>query len=202
MLQIQKTLKLNLADISQDNQKAAKQEVGDYLINETIRYMERGISPVAGEAPWEKLDKEYAKEEHAGNRTPTLNATGRLREALQFRSNDDGIEIGIFHKSQQPKADGHNNFSGQSQLPRRRFVPSSRQNYRSEIMANVGRILNAYRATDIDVSDQPLDIAAEVILTAAIDRILRGTTEDTGILTIAALVGEESLLDVLSRRFG
>ena len=202
MLQIQKTLKLNLADISQDHQKAAKQEVGDYLINETIRYVERGISPVAGEAPWEKLDKEYAKEEHAGNRTPTLNATGRLREALQFRTTEQGIEIGIMHKSQKAKADGHNNFSGKSHLPRRRFIPSSRQDYKSEIMAGVDRILNAYRSIDINVSGGSFDLAAEVILTTAIDRILRGTTEDTGILTIAALVGEESLQDALARRFG
>ena len=164
--------------------------------------MERGISPVAGEAPWVKLDKEYAKEEHAGNRTPTLNATGKLRDALQFRTNDKGIEIGIMHKSQQAKADGHNNFSGESRLPRRRFIPTSRQDYKSEIMAGVDRILNAHRSTDVDVSGESLDLAAEVILTTAIDRILRGTTEDTGILTIAALVGEESLQDALARRFG
>ena len=160
MLQIQKTLKLNLADISEDNQKAAKQEIGDYLINETIRYMERGISPVAGEAPWVKLDKEYAKEEHAGNRTPTLNATGKLREALEFRTTDQGIEVGIMHKSQQAKADGHNNFSGKSYLPRRRFIPTSRQDYKSEIMAGVDRILNAYRSTDIDVAGEGLNLGS------------------------------------------
>ena len=125
MLQIQKTLNLNLSDIPEENRKAVKQEVGEYLVNETIRYMEEGRSPVAGEQPWSKLDKDYAAEEHNGDRTPTLNATGRLRESLQFRSTDDGVEIGIFHKSQQGKADGHNNFSGKSQLPQRRFVPSS-----------------------------------------------------------------------------
>ena len=69
-------------------------------------------------------------------------------------------------------------------------------------MANVDRILNAYKTADVDAQDQPLDLVAEAILTAAIDRILRGTAEDTGILTIAALVGEESLQDVLGRRFG
>ena len=201
-IKIQKTLNLNLENISGENLQAAKQEVGEYLVNESIRYMEEGRSPVAGEAPWPKLNKEYAAKEHNGDRTPTLNATGRLRESLQFRTTDEGVEVGIFHKSQQAKSDGHNNFSGKSQLPQRRFVPSGRQNYRSEIMANVDRILNAYRASDVDVSDQPPDIAAEVILTAAIDRILRGTSEDRGILTIAVIVGEESLQDVLGRRFG
>ena len=201
-IQIQKTLNLGLEDIPVGNLQAAKQEVGEYLVNETIRYMEEGRSPVAGEAPWPKLDKVYATEEHNGDRTPTLNATGRLRESLQFRSTDDGVEIGIFHKSQQAKADGHNNFSGKSHLPQRRFVPSSRQNYRSEIMANVDRILTAYRTTDVDVSREPLDAVGGIILTTAIDRILRGTIGDTGILTIAALVGEESLQDVLGRRFG
>ena len=201
-VQIQKTLNLNLSDIPEGNRKEAKQEVGEYLVNETIRYMEEGRSPVAGEQPLSKLGKDYAADEHNGDRTPTLNATGRLRESLQFRSTDKGVEIGIFHKSQQGKADGHNNFSGKSQLPQRRFVPLSRQSYRSEIMANVDRILTAYRTTDVDVSGEPLDAIAGIILTTAIDRILRGTTEDTGILTIATLVGEESLQDVLGRRFG
>ena len=201
-VQIQKTLNLNLSDIPGENLASAKQEVGEYLVNETIRYMEEGRSPVAGEPPWPKLDKDYAAEEHNGDRTPTLNATGRLRESLQFRVSDDGVEVGIFHKSEQAKADGHNNFSGKSQLPQRRFVPSGGQSYRSEIMANVDRILNAYRTADVDVGGQSPDLSAGAILTTAIDRILRGNIEDTGILTIAALVGEESLQEVLGRRFG
>ena len=158
--------------------------------------------PVAGEPSWPRLDKEYAKEEHNGDRTPTLNATGRLRDSLQFRTIDDGVEVGIFHKSQQGKADGHNNFSGKSQLPQRRFVPSERQNYQPEIMAKVLRILDAYRTTSVDVSGETGSLATEIVLSTAIDRILRGTTEDFGILTVAAIVGEEGLEEVLLRRFG
>ena len=60
----------------------------------------------------------------------------------------------------------------------------------------------AAKSSYVGIRSQPIDLAAKVILTTAIDRILRGTIEDTGILTIAALVGEESLQDVLERRFG
>ena len=191
---IQKTLNLDLDNIPQERQRAAKQEVGEYLVNETIRYMEAGRPPVAGESSWPRLDKVYAKEEHNGDRTPTLNATGRLRDSLQFRTTDNGVEVGIFHKSQQAKADGHNNFSGNSALPQRRFVPSEQQNYKAEIMVNVERILEAYRTTRIEVLGEVGERAAEFVLTAAIDRILRGTSEDTGILSVATIVGEETLL--------
>ena len=56
-------------------------------------------------------------------------------------------------------------FRANLSFPRGRFVPSGRQNYSSEIMANVDSILNAYRTADIDVSGQPLDLAAKAILT-------------------------------------
>ena len=42
---IQKTLNLELDNIPQERQSKAKQEVGEYLVNETIRYMEAGRSP-------------------------------------------------------------------------------------------------------------------------------------------------------------
>ena len=202
MARIVKDLSLDLADIPGDRQGAAKQEVGEYLVNETIRYMERGLSPVEGEGPWAKLDSEYAKEEHGGNRKPTLNATGRPRESLKFKTDEDGIQIGIMHKTQEGKADGHNNFSGRSRLPRRRFVPGATQNYKAEILQSVDRILNAYRISDIDVSDEPLPIAAQLVFQTAIDRIIRGEVADTEILSIAAIVGEKSLEAFLQRRFG
>ena len=46
---IQKILDLDLSNIPEDRRKAAKQKVGEYLVNETIRYMEAGRSPMAGE---------------------------------------------------------------------------------------------------------------------------------------------------------
>ena len=199
---VQKTINLDLDGIPEDRRSAAQKEVGEYLVNETIRYMEEGRSPVAGEPAWPELNKDYANAEHNGDRTPTLNLTGRMRDALQFRTTEDGVKVGIFHKSQQPKADGHNNFSGDSALPRRRFVPSSRQNYEPQIMANVFRILDAYKVTEIDISGETGIGASELFLTTAIDRILRGTTEDVGILSVAAIIGAEDLQDILTRRFG
>ena len=199
---IQKTLNLDLSGIPKENQKDAKEEVGEFLVNESIRYMEEGKSPVAGEPRWRKLNKEYAQEEHAGDRTPTLNLTGRMRDSFQFRTTDDGVKIGIFHKSQQSKAEGHCQFQGKSDLPRRRFVPSSEQNYKAEIMAGVERILEGHRVTEIDLSGDIEGQAASLVLTRVIDRILRGTTEDTGALNFAALAGEESLQESLRRIFG
>ena len=48
---IQKTLNLDLTSIPKENQKDAKEEVGEFLINETIRYMEEGKSPVPEPPP-------------------------------------------------------------------------------------------------------------------------------------------------------
>ena len=46
---------------STDNQTLAKREVADYLLNEVLRQLDKGTSPVKGEGRFRRLDTDYAK---------------------------------------------------------------------------------------------------------------------------------------------
>jgi len=145
---IQKKLKLNLSDIPKSQQAQAKKDVGEFIINEILRYTAKGESPVSGEGRFKTLDKDYAKEQKGGNRTPNLRLEGDLLEALDSRNNSGNqITIGIMKDSQMGKADGHCNFSGESKLPKRRFIPEEKQTFKQPIMRGIKEILDGYRET-------------------------------------------------------
>jgi hypothetical protein len=165
---IAKQINLDLSDVPESRHATVKREVGDYVTEEILRALSSGKSPVAGES-FKKLNKEYADEMKDGNRTPNLELDGDLLDALRYKSNDRGIEIGIFKSSEVPKADGHNNFSGDSKLPTRRFIPKDDQKFKQQIDTGIKSIVNEYKrkapSSDpfasilaVEESDQRVDI--------------------------------------------
>jgi hypothetical protein len=116
------------------NKAKAKKEVGDLIVNEILRSVEGGNSPVSGYGKFKKLNKDYAKEEKGGNRTANLDLEGDMLNALVSKNKTGSeIEFGIFKAKEVGKADGHNNFSGDSTLPVRRFVPDEDENLKRNI---------------------------------------------------------------------
>jgi len=84
-----------------------------------------------------------------GYRTPNLELEGDMLDALTFETTSSGITVGIFEDSgQADKADGHNNFSGKSKLPLRRFIPKSDEEFKGSINTGVRQILNRYKRAD------------------------------------------------------
>jgi len=79
--------------------------------------------PFTGRA-FKPLSKSYAKYKQAqGNSpVPNLELDGDMLDALDYRITPDGIELGVFG-AQAGKADGHCDFSGDSNIPTRRFLP-------------------------------------------------------------------------------
>lgn len=144
-MEIKKQIKLDLKGIK--NKAKVKKEVGDLVIDEILRSLSEGKSPVSKES-FKKLSKEYAKEFKGGNRTPNLELEGDMLDALKVKNTKDGIEVGIFSKKQTPKADGHNNFSGDSKLPRRRFIPGEDQKFKRDIESKIKAVVNEYRDQD------------------------------------------------------
>lgn len=141
----QKALRLDLENIPAEDRARAKREVGNYIINEILRFLERGKSPVEGET-FPKLDKEYADAQKQGDRKPNLQLEGDLLDALKFVNTAEGIRIGIFKDGEQAKADGHNKFSGaKNNAPKRRFIPGEGQDFSREIMGEVNKILQGFR---------------------------------------------------------
>lgn len=142
---------INLNDFGFDKIKnsadrtEAKKEIGDLIVNEILRYVQDGSSPVSGYRQFKKLNKEYAKEEKGGNTTPNMELNGDMLDSLKFESRrGSDIEVGIFKSSQVGKADGHNNFSGDSKLPLRRFIPDENESFKREIESKIKTIINDY----------------------------------------------------------
>ena len=65
---------------------------------------------------------------------------GDLLDALTYKETQDGIEVGWFG-TQAPKADGHNNFSGRSQIPQRRTIPGDGQDFIPSVEREVVKII-------------------------------------------------------------
>lgn len=125
-------------DLSND----AKEQIGDLLVNEIKRYTYDGKSPVSGEGNWKKLNKKYANDNHKGDRTPRLRLDGDMMDSLGFEIKKNGnLIVGILEQDQQKKADGHNNFTGSSELPRRRFIPGPKQTFKKGIMSKVNEVI-------------------------------------------------------------
>jgi hypothetical protein len=151
--EVSKVIKLDLSGIPSDKVTAAKKEVGDYLIEEILRYVGDGKSPVEGER-WKKLTKEYADEFKGGNTTPTMQLYGDLLDSLKTEdAGEDKIKIGHFKdEGQAPKADGHNQLSIEAKLwaqkkdfPKRRYIPDNGQKFKSAIESGIEDILSGYR---------------------------------------------------------
>ena len=87
--------------------------------------MSEGRSPLTGRN-FKKLSDTYADAKKNGDTTPNLYLEGDLYESLQFEREPgtNNLIIGV-DSSEEGKADGHNNFSGDSPLPQRRFLADS-----------------------------------------------------------------------------
>lgn len=109
-----------------------------------------------------------------------------MLDALEFRTTTGGIEVGIFDSSEVPKADGHNNFSGDSKLPKRRFIPEKNQSFRPIIESGIEAVLDRYR-TDVD-SD--LDFLSGLIGAVGTTEILGSRIIDESVdLSIEDIIG-------------
>lgn len=120
--------------------------MGEFVVNEILRSVSEGKSPVSGRGQFKKLNKLYADEEKGGDRNPNLELDGDMLDALTYKPvSGNNIEVGIFASSQVPKADGHNNFSGESKLPTRRFIPEEDESFKKNINQGINRILKDFK---------------------------------------------------------
>lgn len=151
-MEVVKRIDLDLSSIPKEKQEKVLNEVGGFVTNEILRHTARGVSPVEGEGQFQKLDKKYAKREKGGNTNPNLRLEGDLMDALDYRIVPSGIEVGVFSDSgEADKADGHNNFSGRSRLPKRRFIPDPSQNFVDKITKGINSIIEKNKSQEPEV---------------------------------------------------
>jgi hypothetical protein len=156
-------------EVSVETRRKINEAVGDYIQEQTLLYLADAKSPVSGER-FSSLNSEYAKLKSEAGGTPIANleATGNMLQSLNVDASEDGIIIGVFG-GEAPKADGHNNLSGQSELPQRRFLPDVGQKYKREILNGAKEIINDILADDVPISSDDL---AGVESTAALYDVL------------------------------
>jgi len=136
-----------------DAPDSVKEEIGEYLVEQILAATAESTSPVAGYGKFPSLSKKYKelKEEAGRAGVPNLDFEGDMLSALNYEITDEGLKIGIFG-DQAPKADGHNNLSGESMLPLRRFLPDTGESFRKDINSEIEAIL-AEKAVEEAVDD-------------------------------------------------
>lgn len=117
-------------------------EVGQYLVEQTIASAVEKKSPVQGAPNFKALSKDYKKFklQEVGSGEANLEFSGEMHDETDFVATDNGIAIGVFGE-RAGAADGHNNFSGKSQLPLRQSFPDVGQKYKAPIEREVERII-------------------------------------------------------------
>ena len=84
------------------------------------------------------------KDKESGVTVANLELTGDMLDALEVvRKRGTKLSLQI-EGDEAPKADGHNNHSGDSPLPERRFIPKDGETLRDTIWRDVKRILQEY----------------------------------------------------------
>lgn len=135
-------LDLELDKVPAKLRPRVRREVGEFLLEQTLVSLGEGKTPVSRGEYKRSLSKEYRefKSESGRNSFADLEFEGDLKDSFKFRSTDKGIKIGHFGK-EAGKADGHNNFSGKSTLPRRQYLPEKDQSYKRNIQTEIDRII-------------------------------------------------------------
>jgi hypothetical protein len=124
----------------------ADRRIAELVLSEIIEHVGDGTSPVAG-GKWKRsLSPEYKARKIAqgGNSYSDMILDGDMLKALKCEPTRRGtVELKISGK-QGDKADGHNNFSGASSLPRREFIPKEGQTFKRSIVQKIKEITEEF----------------------------------------------------------
>lgn len=152
---------IDLSDELDGLTKAQKRElvdqIGELLVEQVLSYVADVSTPVSGAGFKKTLSPEYKKRklDEIGSGEPNLDLTGEMLNSLDYKVQGERIELGIFGEDA-PKADGHNNFSGKSSLPQRRFLPGEGQEFKSDIKRLVKETVESYKADNVRVTKEDL----------------------------------------------
>jgi len=155
--EISSEIDLNLPNtMSAANKRRAKDEVGEFLIASILQQVGAAKSPIKGEI-FPVLSKDYkeTKSDQGRGTAANLELSGDMLDALVFRRTDNGVKVAILG-GEAPKADGHNNFSGKSQIAQRRFLPGDGQSFRSSIESEANSIIREQVAVSVSVKRSDL----------------------------------------------
>lgn len=132
-------------------------EVGEFLKEKIFEYVSQSNSPVSGGGFKSTLSPGYKKFKTAQGLPGKANLefSGEMLDSVDYKVTRDGVEIGVYGRNAAAKADGHNNFSGDSELPLRQFLPKEGQRFKADIDREIQKIIdeNSIEAVQISRSD-------------------------------------------------
>ena len=149
----------DISSLSKDKKNELLNIVGELLIERTLSSMADSVSPVDGSS-FPALSKEYAKYklEEVGTKDPNLDLTGSMINALDYKIVNNSIEYGIYGK-EAGKADGHNNLSGRSNLPKRQFLPDAGEGLQFEDTIN--QVISDFIADNTEIKKEDLEAVGD-----------------------------------------
>lgn len=124
-------------------------DVADLVKEQVLKDIGHGISPVTGRA-FKGLSAKYArmKRRRSGRVMPNLELSGRMLDALTVDTKGNELEYYVSGSDQQGKVDGHNNFTGKSKLPQRKFIPASGESLRAGILDKIRQTIETELESD------------------------------------------------------
>lgn len=173
-----------------------QEEVGSYLVEQTLINMNEKKSPVQGVGNFPALSLKYKnrKKEEVGSTEANLEYDGQMKDETNFQPSENGVHLGVFGE-RAGAADGHNNLSGKSKLPLRQFIPDVGQTYKKPIAKEVERIIADIIAEEATFSKSDFrDITTKKELYAKLSDIFGPLTRNELQL---ALFRNEELTDLL-----
>lgn len=128
-------------------------EVGEFVKEQILLSVAESSSPISGGAFKKSLSAAYKKQKEADGLpgVANLELTGEMLDSLDYKTTKDGIEIGVFGRAAL-RADGHNNFSGESELPGRQFLPKEGESFKPSIQKEIDRIIRDKLTENLSIS--------------------------------------------------
>lgn len=130
-----------------DKRAEALDDISNFVLESVLQHVGETNSPVSGHGKFKALGKAWKakKEEEGGTPIPNLEFTGSMLSALECNIKGGKLVLRI-KGSESDKADGHNNHSGKSEIPTRRFIPleSDGETFKKEIINGIKTIIDTY----------------------------------------------------------
>jgi hypothetical protein len=137
---------------SRKDKSQAMRDIAEYVRDEILQYVGDGSSPVSGRGKFKALSPEYKKikEEISGVGFSNMELYGDMLDSLEIRITGNKIAVGWFGGDEAAKADGHNNFSGDSSLPVRRSIPNAKdgETFKRDIVKGMKEIAKEFLPED------------------------------------------------------
>jgi phage gpG-like protein len=137
--------KISRKDVPKEKRELVMQQVADYVVAAIKDDCSASKSPVTGR-DFKKLKPKYAasKTAQGASGVADLSLSGDLLESLEVERGDRKLTLTV-PSDEQGKADGHNNFSGKSKLPKRKFIPNAEneETFRPGIREGIAAIIEA-----------------------------------------------------------